>query len=658
MISGIDRSDLDPAVRPQDDLFRHVNGTWLTEHEIPADRAFDGSFRALHDQAEEHVRQIITELGEHTARDGDSPADPNAARIGALYTSFMDTETVERLGLTPLDEELAAIDAATDREALAGVLGALQRTGGAQAVGLYVDNDAHDPEQYAVYLYQAGLGLPDEAYYRDEGYAEIRAAYTPHVARMLTLSGVPRATEDAEQVVAFETALATHHWDVVADRDAERTYNPMSFEDLVARAPGFDWRGWAAALGVPAGSLDRVVVREPEFAVGLGQVWTDTDPAVIRSWLRYHLLTRRAPYLTDDVVEANFDFYGRTLTGAQQVRERWKRAVSLVEGALGEAVGQVYVARHFPPSHKERMVELVATLVEAYRRSITDLDWMGEATKARALEKLDAFTPKLGYPETWKSYEGLEMEPADLMGNVRRSNAYEQDRELGKIGRPLDRGEWFMTPQTVNAYYNPGMNEIVFPAAILQPPFFDVDADDAVNYGGIGAVIGHEIGHGFDDQGSKYDGTGALHDWWTTADRSEFESRTRALIDQYSTFSPAQLDDPTTRVNGAFTIGENIGDLGGLAIALEAYTIALAGAEAPVLDGLTGTQRVFLGWARAWREKGRDEAVRQRLATDPHSPAEFRCNGVVRNIDAFHEAFGTVPGDGLWLDPGARVSIW
>jgi putative endopeptidase len=659
--SGIDTSALDPAVRPVDDLFRHVNGHWLAEHVIPADRAFDGSFRALHDAAEVHVREIITELGEQAAAAQDGPADTDAARVGALYASFMDTDRVEALGIAAIADELAAIDTAATHGELASVLGRLQATGGAEAIGLYVDNDADDPERYVVHLYQAGLGLPDEAYYRDEQYAEIRAAYAPHVARMLALTGLDEAAaaDAAERVVAFETALAAHHWDVVKDRDAQLTQNPMTFAALSQAAPGLDWDAWLAALDAPEGALTDLVVREPDFATGLAQVWSQADAATVRAWLRYHLVTARAPFLHDAVVQANFDFYGRTLTGAEQVRDRWKRGVSLVESALGEAVGQVYVARHFPPAHKDRMVELVGHLVEAYRRSITALDWMGEETRAKALAKLDAFTPKIGYPDRWKSYAGLVMRADDLVGNVRRSRAYEQRRELTKIGRPIDRDEWFMTPQTVNAYYNPGLNEVVFPAAILQPPMFDVDAEDAMNFGGIGAVIGHEIGHGFDDQGSRYDGTGRLADWWTEADRAEFESRTARLVEQYSAYSPAQLTTGQA-VNGALTIGENIGDLGGLSIALEAYAIALGRplAEAPVLDGFTGAQRVFLSWARVWREKGRDEAVQQRLATDPHSPAEFRCNGVVRNVDAFHQAFGTQPGDALWLDPQERVAIW
>ncbi len=663
MRSGLDTTSFDQTVRPADDLFRHVNGTWLATHEIPADRASDGAFRALHDLAEEQVREIITELGAQAeAGDGGpAPSDPNAARIGAMFAAFMAADEVEELGLAPIAGELDAIDIAADHAALAGVMGALQTTGGHSALEFYVDNDAKDPERYAVHLVQSGLGLPDEAYYREDAYAEIRAAYLPHVARMLTLLG--RDPEDAasaaEQVVAFETALAAHHWDVVADRDVEATHNPMTFDELTALAPGFAWSCWLATLDAPDGALDRLVVREPSFVTGFGEVWTATEPAIIQDWLRYHVVTARAPYLHDAAVQANFDFYGRTLTGTPQVRERWRRGVTLVEQTLGEAVGQVYVARHFPPAHKERMVELVGHLVEAYRESITSLPWMGVETRERALAKLDAFTPKIGYPDKWKSFDGLEVDPDDLVGNVRRSRAYEQRRELAKIGTPLDRDEWFLTPQTVNAYYNPGMNEIVFPAAILQPPFFDAEADDAAAYGGIGAVIGHEIGHGFDDQGSKYDGDGRLANWWTEADRTAFEERTSALIAQYSAYSPAQLDG-SHHVNGALTIGENIGDLGGLAIALKAYRIALGGslADAPVLDGLTGTQRVLLAWARVWREKRRNEALIQQLATDPHSPTEFRVNGVVRNLDAFHEAFDVQPGDALWLAPEERVSIW
>ncbi|RHA44089.1 M13 family metallopeptidase, partial [Cellulomonas rhizosphaerae] len=586
-------------------------------------------------------------------------AEGVAAKIGAVYASFMDTDAVEAAGTAPLRLDLGLVESATTQAELTGALGALQRTGAGGAIGFWVDNDAKDPETYVVYLNQAGLGLPDEAYYRDEQYAAVLEAYRPHVARMLTLAGVPDAAEAAERVVALETKLAATHWDVVKDRDADLTYNPTTLTALAESAPGFDWHSWALALGAPAGSLDHVVVREPTFAEGFAALWQSEPLEDWKAWLTYHVVSDRAPYLTQEIVEANFDFYGRTLTGAQELRDRWKRGVALVQGVLGEAVGEVYVERHFPPTHKARMDELVANLVEAYRESITGLEWMGAETREKALAKLDAFTPKIGYPVRWRDYAALELTAEDLVGNVRRASAFEQDRELGKIGKPLDRDEWFMTPQTVNAYYNPGMNEIVFPAAILQPPFFDAEADDAVNYGGIGAVIGHEIGHGFDDQGSKYDGAGRLEDWWTAEDRTEFEKRTSALIAQYDAFSPAQLGG-SHHVNGALTIGENIGDLGGLSIALKAYRIALGRPleEAPVIDGLTGIQRVMLGWSQVWNSKGRDEEVVRRLATDPHAPNEFRCNGVVRNIDEFYAAYDVQPGDALYLEPEQRVRIW
>ncbi|MBT0995646.1 M13 family metallopeptidase [Cellulomonas sp. DKR-3] len=656
--SGLDLTDLDPDVRPQDDLFRHVNGRWIAQHVIPADRAMDGTFRALHDRAEEQVRDIIADLGAQA--DGD--ASGAGAKVGAVYASFMDTEAIEAAGLTPLRTDLALVEDATSQAELTGALGALQRTGAGGAVGFWVDNDADDPERYVVYLTQSGLGLPDEAYYRDEQYAAVLAAYRPHVARMLELAQVASGDEAdrlAGLVVDLETRLAAGHWDVVKDRDADLTYNPTTLAALAQSAPGFDWRAWAQALGAPAGSLDQLVVREPEYAEAFARAWADEPLESWQAWLAYHVVTARAPYLTDEVVEANFDFYGRTLTGAQELRDRWKRGVSLVQGVLGEAVGEVYVARHFPPAHKERMDELVGHLVEAYRESITGLDWMSPETRAKALAKLDAFTPKIGYPVRWRDYSALQVDATDLLGNVRHANAFELDRELGKIGKPIDRDEWFMTPQTVNAYYNPGMNEIVFPAAILQPPFFDAEADDAMNFGAIGAVIGHEIGHGFDDQGSKYDGAGRLEDWWTADDRAEFERRTAALVAQYDAFSPAQLDG-SHHVNGALTIGENIGDLGGLSIALRAYRIALGRPldEAPVIDGVTGVQRFFLGWAQAWRTKGRDEEVVRRLATDPHAPDEFRCNGVVRNVPEFAAAFDVQPGDALYLEPERRVRIW
>jgi len=660
--SGLDLSQLDTGVRPQDDLYLHVNGRWVAGHVIAPDRAFDGTFRALRDQAEEQVRDIIADTRDQVGA-GQAAPGSEPAKIGALFASFMDTQAVEAAGLAPLGADLALVDAATDRDGLVRALGTLQRTGAAAAVEMWVDNDAREPDRYVVYLVQAGLGLPDEAYYRDEQYAPFLAAYAPHVARMLRLAGLAADDDEAAaragRIVDLERQLATHHWDVVKDRDAELTYNPVTLAQLCERAPQFDWVAWVQAMGAPAGSMDHLVVREPTYAEGFARLWGTVPLADWQDWMRFHAVSARASYLHDEMVQASFDFYGRTLTGAQEVRERWKRGVSLVEDAMGEAVGRIFVQRHFPPGHKAAMEVLVANLVEAYRQSITGLTWLGEETRAKALAKLDAFTPKIGYPARWRDYSALHVDAGDLVGNVRRASAWALDYELGKIGRPVDRDEWFMTPQTVNAYYNPGMNEIVFPAAILQPPFFDATRDDAANYGGIGAVIGHEIGHGFDDQGSKYDGTGALVDWWTAADRAEFDARTSALVAQYSAFSPAQLAG-SHHVNGALTIGENIGDLGGMTIALRAYEIALGTgvADGPVVEGMSAAQRFFFSWAQVWRSKGRNEEVIRRLATDPHSPEEFRCNGVVRNIDEFADAYGLVPGDALYLPPEQRVRIW
>ncbi len=645
--SGIDLRYVDADVRPQDDLFGHVNGRWLTDYDIPADRATDGAFRTLADRAEEQVRDIITSA---SAADG-----PDAQRIGDLYASFMDEATVARVGVAPLLAELDTVAAAADRDALAAVVGALQRTGVGGGAGVYVDTDSKDSTRYLLHISQSGLGLPDESYYRDPSHAEILAAYPAHITRMLTLvygDGDHAAT--AQRIVGLETKLAAAHWDVVKRRDADLTYNLRTFAELPDEAPGFDWSGWVGALGA---TPEEVVVRQPDYLTAFAALWAGEDLELWKQWLSWRLISSRASLLTDELVAENFAFYGRTLSGTEAIRDRWKRGVGLVESLMGDAVGKLYVARHFPPEAKSRMDELVANLREAYRVSITSLPWMTPETRSRALEKLDKFTPKIGYPATWRDYSALQIDAGDLYGNYRRGYALEYDRDLAKLGGPVDRDEWFMTPQTVNAYYNPGMNEIVFPAAILQPPFFDAEADDAANYGGIGAVIGHEIGHGFDDQGAKYDGDGNLVDWWTDADRTEFGHRTTALIDQYEQFSPRALD-PSHHVNGAFTVGENIGDLGGLSIALLAYELSLDGKEAPVIDGLTGVQRVLFGWAQVWRTKSRDAEAIRRLATDPHSPPEFRCNGVIRNLDSFHEAFAVTPDDELYLDPERRVRIW
>lgn len=647
---GLDLSWVDPDVRPQDDFFAHVNGRWLDEHEIPADRSRDGAFLVLRDLSEERVRRIVEE-------------QPAGTRIGDLFASFMDAERLERLGAAPLDDDLGPILEAGDPDELAAVLGRLERSGVPGLIRSYVNNDARDTTRYIVWFTQGGLGLPDESYYREEAHAGTLAAYRDHVGRMLELASVPDrmgvdAASAADRIVAVETRIATHHWDVVAFRDAERSYNLRALDDLDREAPGFPWTPWIEAAGGSRDSFAEIVVRQPDFIAAAAALWRELPLDDWRLWTAWRVVDARAPYLSRAFVDADFDFRGRVLTGTPELRDRWKRGVAVVEMFLGEEVGREYVARHFPPRNRERMDELVGHLLAAYRVRITDLEWMTPDTRARALEKLEKFTPKIGYPDSWRDYSGFRVDAGDLLGNIRRGYAHEQAYELAKLGGPVDRGEWHMTPQTVNAYYNPVLNEIVFPAAILQPPFFDADADDAVNYGAIGAVIGHEIGHGFDDQGSKYDGDGNLHDWWTAADRAAFEERTAALISQYDAFTPRGLDPSRYRVNGAFTVGENIGDLGGLGIALAAYELANAGAEPPVIDGTSGVHRVLWSWATVWRTKVRDEEAIRLLAIDPHSPAEFRCNGVVRNLDAFHEEFGVREGDDLWLAPERRVRIW
>ncbi|WOC12473.1 M13 family metallopeptidase [Gordonia sp. MP11Mi] len=652
-ISGLDLEWVDPAVRVADDLFSHVNGKWLETHEIPGDRSIDGAFHVLRDNAEADVRAIVEECAENP---GD---DATSTLIGDLYASFMDTERIEELGLTAIGDYLTAIATIATPADLARTLGSLQRVGVRGLFGFYVDTDARKSDRYLVHVGQGGLGLPDESYYREENHAQTLAAYRTHVAAMFALADLDDPERAAATVVDLETHIATHHWDVVARRDAEATYNLRTLAEFTDCAAGFDVTAWLLGLAAPTDeTFAEVVVGQPSFFTGAGELVASRPLDDWKTWLRWKLLNSAAPYLSSAFVDENFAFYGTSLTGAEEIRDRWKRGVGFVESGAGFAVGELYVAKHFPPAAKARMDELIANLVEAYRRNISDLEWMTPETRTRALAKLDRFTPKIGYPATWIDYSTLEADRGDLIGNLRRASSFETSRELAKIGQPVDRDEWFMTPQTVNAYYNPGMNEIVFPAAILQAPFFDPDADDAANYGGIGAVIGHEIGHGFDDQGAKYDGDGNLVDWWTDDDRAEFGKRTAALADQYNQFTPDGLDEKY-KVNGEFTLGENIGDLGGLSIALVAYAISTEGAgEPPVIDGLTGEQRVFFSWAQIWRTKTRDAESIRRLSIDPHSPPEFRCNGVVRNVDAFYAAFDVSPGDALYLEPAERVRIW
>jgi putative endopeptidase len=648
LTSGIALDELDATVRPQDDLYRHVNGKWIERTAIPEDKARYGSFLVLAEEAEQAVRDILEEA--RTAEPG-----TEERKFGDLYSSFLDEQRVQRLGAEPIRPLLAQVDEATSVPEFLRVLARLERGGLSGIFQLFVDNDPGNPERYLVFLEQAGIGLPDESYFREQKFEAVRAEYRSFLKKMFALAGVDDAAERAERVFALETELASHHWDNVRSRDSSATYNLRAWHDVV-KASGLPLEVWRETLGAPDAAFDELVVRQPSFVESLGGVLTDDRLDSWRDWLRWQVIRSNAAYLSTDFVNANFEFYGRVLTGTPELRARWKRGVSLVEHAMGEAVGRIYVERHFRPEAKVAMDELVANLVEAYRQSIQELWWMTDETRAKALEKLERFTPKIGFPVKWRDYSKLQTDQADLIGNVRAVAEFEFQRELGKIGKPLDRDEWFMTPQTINAYYNPGFNEIVFPAAILQFPFFDASRDAAANYGAIGAVIGHEIGHGFDDQGSKYDGDGRLIDWWTDEDRAAFERLADSLIEQYNALAPLQLPDHT--VNGALTIGENIGDLGGLGIAWKAYQLSLGGEEPPVIDGLTGAERFFLSWAQAWQAKLRDEEALRLLSIDPHSPNEFRCNQIVRNIDEFYAAFGVTEEDALWLDPEERVTIW
>ena len=642
------REGMDLDIRPQDDLFGHVNGRWLATEEIPADRSSWGPFVELADIAQDQVRTIIEELA---ARPPTGEADSEPEKIAALYASFMSTDAIARLGTRPVQPLVNAVAALRDVRDLAAFAGEFERIGGHGLFGSYVNTDRKDSDRYLVYLYQGGLGLPDECYYRDEKFAEIREKYVAYLAALFRLADHDGdADADAATVLAIDTRIAAGHWERAETRDVQKTYNLLTFDELTALAPQFDWKAYVTNLGGNDETLAETVVMMPSFFEHLSTVLAEVPIEDWRPWMLARVLRSAAPYLTDDFVETNFDFYGRTLNGTPELRARWKRGVALVEGAIGEAVGREYVARHFPPRAKALMDDLVANLLMAYRQSIAALDWMTEETKQRAYEKLETFRPKIGYPDTFRDYSALHVRSDDLVGNVAAAAAFETDRELAKIGAPVDRDEWLMLPQTVNAYYNPGTNEICFPAGILQRPFFDADADQAENYGGIGAVIGHEIGHGFDDQGAQYDGAGNLNDWWTPDDKAAFEVKSKALVAQYDAFEPRNL--PGESVNGALTVGENIGDLGGLTIAHKAYAIARDGVQSR-----EDTQRLFMSWSYCWRTKRRKEQEQQYLTIDPHSPPEFRAN-IVRNLDEFHDAFGTTEGDGLWIDPADRVRIW
>ena len=646
---AIDFSTFDESIRIQDDLFRHVNGSWLNTTEIPADKPLTGAFMDLRDKAEAAVRDLITTL------EGGEPGS-DEARIADLYASFMDEEAAEQAGAAPILPLLDSIDAVETVPDLTRLIGGFARQAIAGLVGLQAEPDPGDPNRYVMFAGQGGLGLPDEEYYRLNDYAEIRAQYLAHVAESFALAGIEDAEAQAQQVFDLETEIAATHWDKVKCRDLRLMYNLMSLNEFTVSCPGLHWREFLAGGDIAESKMADLVAMQPSFFAEVSTLLTDDRLLAWRAWARWRVINSLSPYLSSDFVNENFRFYGTVLSGTPELRERWKRGVALVENSVGEAVGKIYVERYFSLTAKERMDQLVGNLIEAYRRSITDLDWMTEETKESALGKLAKFRSHIGYPTKWRDYSSLVITRDDLIGNVMRVANFEVNRALNKIGQPIDREEWLMTPQTVNAYYHPLKNEIVFPAAILQPPFFNEYADDAVNYGGIGAVIGHEIGHGFDDQGSTCDGDGMLRNWWTDKDREAFEERTKALIDQYNALEPAQA--PGHRVNGELTIGENIGDLGGLSIAFKAYQIAHDQHPEPALDGYTPEQRLFLSWAAVWQAKVRTEMLLQRMATDPHSPAEFRCNQIVRNLPEFYAAFDVAESDALWLAENQRVKIW
>ncbi|MET3920685.1 M13-type metalloendopeptidase [Arthrobacter sp. UYEF20] len=648
-LSGIALSNLDSTVRPQDDLYLHVNGTWLKNTAIPDDRPLEGTFTALRDGSELAVKEIIEDAA---ARGGEATGIER--KIGGLYNSFMDEAAVEAKGLDPIRQRLAEVFATESTAGLVALAGRLFRADVGGLFYIYPAPDAGNPDRVLLYTGQGGLGLPDESYYREEKFAPMVQSYRGHVKAMFDLAGVADPEAASGRVVELETALASHHWDNVTMRDPQKTYNLKSAEEAAQLFPLLG--DWFDAAGIAPDKRAELVMSTPDFFAGTASLLETVPLASWQEWLAMRVVSAAAPYLSSAFVDASFAFYGTTLSGTPRNKDRWKRGVAVVEAGLGEAVGQIYVARHFPEAHKARMQSLVANLIEAYRQSITGLAWMGAETKQEALKKLDSFRAKIGYPDKWIDYSAVEIDPADLLGNVERAHSADVDRHLDEVGQPVDREKWLMTPQTVNAYYHPLLNEIVFPAAILQPPFFTAEADDAVNYGGIGAVIGHEIGHGFDDQGSQYDGSGLLRNWWTEDDRSAFEALTSKLVAQFEVLSPSAA--PGHNVNGKLTLGENIGDLGGLTIAYKAYLISLDGQEPPVLDGFTGARRFFASWAAGWRQVMRTEEAVRRLATDPHSPNEFRTNQISKNLDAFHVAFGTAEQDGMWMPPAERVSIW
>ncbi len=645
----------DDAIRPQDDLYRHSNGKWFETATIPSDQGIYGSFMELRDEAEAAVHAIIEDAV--AAHASGAPIDAATRRIAHLYGSFMNEEVIEERGADPVASYLESIAKVQDVQGLLELSGSFYRKGISGFVDIGAMSDAGDPDRNLLTFLQAGLGLPDESYYREEQFARTVKDYRGHLARLLGLGGIEDAEAAAASVVQLETAIASHHWDRVKVRDAQARYNLLPGAELFGLMPGL--RSWLGGAGIEEKYFSEVVVWQPSYIEALSGLLEEHPLEAWKNWLTVQVLRSFAPYLSSAFVNENFSFYSAKLGGVEKLKDRWKRGVAFTEGAVGEDLGQLYVAGNFPPEAKTAMDALVQRLIEAYRISISNLPWMGADTVQKALDKLSKFRPKIGYPDQWIDYSSIETDELDVIANRAAANEFEFRRELKKIDDGVDRELWFMYPQTVNAYYHPLLNEIAFPAAILRLPFFDVDRDIASNFGAIGAVIGHEIGHGFDDQGSQYDGSGQLTNWWTDEDRAAFEKLTGKLVDQYNALSPTEA--PDHQVNGALTLGENIGDLGGLGIAYKAYKLELAAngiVEDEVIDGVTGDQRFFYSWAECWRTLIRPETAVIRVTTDPHAPGEFRCNQVPKNLDAFHKAFETKPGDGMWLDPEDRVVIW
>ncbi|MBY5979469.1 M13 family metallopeptidase [Ferrimonas balearica] len=648
--SGIELQNFDNSIRPQDDFYGYVNGTWLKTAEIPADRTTTGAFYDLREKAQADVKAIIEELA---ATEGLEPGS-DEQKVADLYRSMMDTDTINKLGVTPLKGEFDAIAALADKDELSAYIAHSQIIGGGTPLAFYISVDAKDSSRYATHIWQYGLSLPDRDYYFNdaERFVKIREGYLAHIEKMFELAGLPNAKASAETVMAMETALAEHHWTRVQSRDSEKRYNKYNVADLPELADSFNWARYLDTLGVAGEKA--IIINQPSYIEGFGKVFGEYDLDAWKTYMTWQTLTHFAGQLSTELDEENFDFFARQLNGQAEQKARWKRGVDKVNGDLGEVVGKVYVKRHFTPEAKARMSELVENLRRAYGESIDDLEWMSPETKVKAKQKLAAFTPKIGYPDRWKDYSTLEVKADDLVGNSMRAAKWSHASEVAKLGGPIQKWEWYMTPQTVNAYYNPTMNEIVFPAAILQPPFFNMEAEDAVNYGGIGAVIGHEMGHGFDDQGSRYDGDGNLKNWWTEADLKAFQERGSKLVKQYAAYQV--FDD--LNVNGKLTLGENIGDLSGATIAYRAYQMSLDGQEAPVIDGMSGDERFFIGFTQIWRAKYKEEALRNRVATDPHSPSQFRANGPLANMPEFYETYDVKPTDAMYIAPEDRVKIW